>query len=576
MANQKTRDKRRAAREKKLLKKQDQQLVIENEADDDLDLLIEDQEPVVAADPIQKSYEDEYGYSYPTSWEEVDAMREAQEKAEKVGEMSWTVRSLVGNIVRSNMSPDEKAKAISEVGSGFSTRIKTVGSSKVSKSTDDMDLLQIRALIAKDKRQTLAAEKVMDWIKKSMGGSEEKLNDEDFALVIKEEDTPVIRKYPIHTKLHIRKTLAEIVDVLEKSSNDVEIEHVRSIIPAVREAARKVGIGALNHDTNSVIIEKDSTGTWRAVMYPTNNFKDTDGEILSEAAHKEYVEWVNKNMDLAPVFVSWHIPETVRKNRVDFVDYESGFLLMSAPLEKEEAAGLLRVQEMCDLGMSHGTFALERDPANPKIITKYRMVEVSDLPITKAANPFTDFSVVSKEMTMNDIDKLKYLTGLLGEEKAKEFFDKAGLKQKALQNAGVEEKEAKPSDTATPASSAPVAQEAAPAVPGVDLDAIFKEIEMRLDVPGLQQFVTEAQSAMEKIPLLEALVKEKAASADDALADKIAPRITQKMAWTRPSQSADNVADETKEDDKTLIKAKPDASEFWLSQATNTEPLEVS
>lgn len=571
MANQKTRDKRRAAREKKLLKKQDQQLVIENEVDDDLDLPIEDPEPVTA-DPVQKSYQDEYGYSYPTSWEEVDAMREAQEKAEKVGEMSWTVRSLVGNIVRSNMSPDEKAKAISEVGSGFSTRIKTVGSSKVSKSTDDMDLLQIRALIAKDKRQTPAAEKVMDWIKKSMGGSEEKLSDEDFALVIKEEDAPIIRKYPIHTKIHIRKTLADIVDVLEKSSNDVEIEHVRSIIPAVREAARKVGIGALNHDTNSVIIEKDSTGTWRAVMYPTNNFKDTDGEILSEAAHQEYVEWVNKNMDLAPVFVSWHIPETVRKNRVDFVDYESGFLLMSAPLEKEEAAGLLRVQEMCDLGMSHGTFALERDPANPKIITKYRMVEVSDLPITKAANPFTDFSVVSKEMTMNDIDKLQYLTGLLGEEKAKEFFDKAGLKQKALQNAGVEEKE-KSTPENPPVSPAPPA---APAVQSVDLDAIFKEVETRLDVPGLQQFVTEAQSAMEKIPLLEALVKEKAASADDALADKIAPRITQKMAWTRPSQSADNVADENKEDDKTLIKAKPDASENWLSQATNTEPLEVS
>lgn len=570
MANQKTRDKRRVAREKKLLKKQDQQIVIENEADDDLDLLIEDLEPVTA-DPVQKSYQDEYGFSYPTSWEEVDAMREAQEKAEKVGEMSWTVRSLVGNIVRSNMSPDEKAKAISEVGSGFSTRIKTVGSSKVSKSTDDMDLLQIRALIAKDKRQTTTAEKVMDWIKKSLPATNENLSDEDFALVIKEEDCPVIRKYPIHTKLHIRKTLADIVEVLEKSTNEVEVEKVRSIIPNVREAARSMGIGTINQDTNSVIIEKDSTGAWRAVMYPTNNFKDTDGEILSEAAHKEYVEWVNKNMDLAPVFVTWHIPETVRKNRVDFVDYESGFLLMSAPLEKEEAAGLLRVQEMCDLGMSHGTFALERDAVNPKIITKYRMVEVSDLPITKAANPFTDFSVVSKEMTMNDIDKLKYLTGLLGEEKAKEFFDKAGLKQKALQSAGVEEKE-----KSTPENPpVPPAPPAAPAVQSVDLDAIFKEIETRLDIPGLQQFVTEAQSAMEKIPLLEALVKEKAANADDALADKISPLITQKMAWSRPSQSKDNITDEGNEDDNKLVKAKPDASENWLSQVTNTEPLEV-
>jgi len=527
MANEKTRNKRRAVRQKKLLQKQDQQIVIEND-DEDLDLPIEEVNEPEPEPVMQKSYDEPYGYDVPspTSWQEVDELRKAQEQAEQVREMSWTVRDLVSNIVRSNMTPDEKAKAISEVGTGFSTRIKNSGKHEKMEKAIDMDLLEIRALIAKDKRHTPISEKLTDWIGKAIS-TEEKLSDEDFALVIDNGDEGKIRNYPVHDRAHVRKTLSEVAQLLEKGGDIAE--EVRAILPNIHTAVKKLGIGRFEGESNSVIIEKDTTGKWRAVMYPTNNFKDTDGEILSEAAHIEYVDWVSKNMDLAPVFVSWHIPETIRKNRVDFVDYTSGYLLMSAPLEEHEAAGLLRVQEQCDIGMSHGTFALERDAANPKIITKYRMVEVSDLPLAKAANPFTDFSVVSKENPMNDNEKMKYLTGLLGEEKAKEYFAKAGLKQKALREVGVEEKEAK----SEPETATPEAPATAPAVPGADLEVIFKELEKRLDIPGLQQFVTEAKTSMEKIDILETVIKAKSESADEAIAQKIAPPIRPPMERTR-------------------------------------------
>ena len=345
------------------------------------------------------------------------------------------------------------------------------------------------------------------------------------------------------------------------------------VAKTIRVAATKLGIDmSPQKDFNAIQIEKDANGDWRAVMWTSNNFIDRDGDIISEDAHKEYVEWVNKeeNKDCMPAFVTWHIPGTARENPVDYVDYFNGFLVTSAKLTDIEAVGLLKATKKTNIGMSHGSFVLERDAKDPRVINKYRMYEVSDLPLDKAANPFTAIETVSKEVEM---DKKEYLAELLGEEKAEAFLAKTGLKQKSLQDAEIESKEADTAPVVEPVVEPvidvpPVAE---PIVKEEKPEDVVAKVLKELDIEGLNDFVTKAQEAMAKIPILESLVKELSTSNDEKLAEMIAPPVSRKLAWARPSESEKNIAKES----DALVESKPGIPKgYWLSELTGTSPIQ--
>ena len=339
------------------------------------------------------------------------------------------------------------------------------------------------------------------------------------------------------------------------------------VLKTVRSAADKLGIDMPpEKDTNAVQIEKDANGDWRAVMWVSNKFRDLDKEIICEDAHKEYVEWVNLNKEFMPVFMTWHTPDTVRENPVDYMDYMDGFLVASAKLTEPEAMSLMEVSKEVSLGISHGSFALARDPNDPRIITKYRMYEVSDLPLKNAANPFTDLETISKEVGM---DKMEYLSKIIGADKAKAFIEKLGLKKQALEDAEIDSKEK--------TEEVPVVEEPVVEVPVIepvvektaDPDLVA-QVMKAMDIDGLNEFVVKAQAAMEKVATLEELVKELSANQDEKLAEMIAPPITKQLAWARPSVKDDNVINK----DDELAKKVPGLPEgFWLSEATGTEPI---
>jgi len=569
MAPKRVREKRRAQRLRQRERAQQKNKELESLHDDldELDMTEDSVETELEEDSaLEKSYDSPMEYMdmpHPTSWEEAEELRQAREKAAKVNDVSWMARDLVGNIVHSDMEPDEKGKAIASVGDGLAKRVKAIAGEKIKKELD-LDLLELNALIARDRRHLPVLERIGDFVTKAVltAAAENKLSDDDFALVT-ERDGKKVRKYPIHDKAHVRNALACAAQMIKEGGEAAA--DARAALPKIRAAAKKMGIGSMEKSSSAVVVEKDASGSWRAVMWPSNNFKDFDGEIIAEKAHQEYVEWLDGNKNLSPVFTTWHEPGLVRKHQVDFAAYESGYLIMSAPLTEEEAAGLLVAQEVCDLGMSHGSIVLERDPLNPRIITKYRMVEVSDLPLENAANPFTDFSVISKEA---DMDKQKYLASLLGEERAKEFLEKTGLKQAELREAGVEEK-GKTDTTPEPEPAKEPVKTEEPAAP--DMEAILKAVSEQFDIEGLNAFVKEAQEAIEKVPVLEELVKSLSGDNDEKLAEKIAPPITKKMAWTtRPSQSKDNHINEADEKDKLLKQSGP---KHWLSEVTGVEPV---
>lgn len=508
----------------------------------------------------------------PTTWDELDAEEIAEDQAEAVQEATWDARELVRNILyHPEMNPDEKSAAIAAVGEGFAPRVNNVlanagdASSTLTKNVlsaqRDMDVLQLESILAQDSRSMGIAEKVTDLIKRKLSyGARQNLSAGDFAL-------PEKKKYPIHDKAHVRNALARAAQQIQ--GGGAGAADAKAALPKIRAAAKKFGIGVSTKSRhNAILVEKDASGQWRAVLWVTNNFIDSDKEIIAEDAHKEYVKWLDENPDMTPAFVTWHTEGTARKEAVDFWAYENGFLIMSAPLTESEASQLLKSSEKNDLGMSHGSLVFARDPKHHNIITKYRMYEVSDLPLENAANPFTaiEFDTMTKEVEM---DKLQYLAGYIGEAKAKALLEKTGLKQKELQEAGVKSAEASTGTVEQESGDGHVKQ--TKAAPAPNLEQIAKAVGEHYDMEGLNVFVKQAQADHEELEVLKMLVKDMAGSEDDRLAEKLTPPVA-RFAWSQKNRASESEKTKVSEEDP-LKKSKPIAN--WLSAVTGTEAIAV-
>jgi hypothetical protein len=481
-----------------------------------------------------------------TSFEQLDALQAAQEQADAVREVTCDVQDLVYNILYDKtMNPDQKTEAMNKVASEFNARVKKVTQAEMADKDFDVELLELEAILAKEKRHLPVIEKISDFAQKTFSSSNE--------------------KYPSKTKSQVRSSLARAIENIKKGGEDAS--EARNFLPELKLASKILEIGISGK--NSLIIEKDATETYRAIMFPSNNFIDWDGEIISEAAHKEYVDWVNKNMDLAPVSITWHKAGTARESQVDFVGYENGHLIMSAPLTEKEAAGLFRAQILTDIGMSHGSLVFERDPKNSKVITKYRMFEVSELPLDHAANPFTDFQVAVKEADMSTVNTQDFLAAILGSvDKAKQFIERTGLKQVELQKAGIPSKEA-PADVAS-------TEETKVEKSVINIDEIVARVAKELGMAELSEEFALLKEKAEKVEILEAVVRDLAKSREDELAQMISAPVSKNLSWmqARPSESSKTALKPDDKEDQKLSKSKPELG--WLSKLTNTEPLQAS
>lgn len=498
----------------------------------------------------------------PTTWEELDAQDAAEEQAHEVRETTWDVQDLVNNIVYcSDMAPDAKAKAISDVGKGYGKRLSDIMSGKMVEK--DLDVLSAEVVLAQDSRTRNLFSKVYDSLTKAKltAAEENKMTDSQFALVRDENGTKV-RKYPIHDANHVRNALARAAQEIKAGGQAAA--DAKAALPKIHAAAKKMGIGQMDtkKDKTAIVVEKDASGSWRWVGWYTNKFVDTDNDIFSEAAHKEYEGWLDEHPQLSPVFMSWHTPGTARKNAVDFLHYENGFVLVSGKLEEDEAAGLMRVMKEETLGMSHQSF-VQRDPKDPRIILKYRTIEVSDLPVQRAANPFTSIpELVFKEADM--LDKKGYLASVLGSvEKAQAYLDASSMLEKGLSDAGVESKE----NTAPPTEP----KTEVPPAPPVDFEAeLSKVMKEKFAIDDFAAFVAASKEATEKVPALEAALKAASADQDQRLAAMISPRAGQSIQDARVTKKDDSKIDKT----DPLASSTPGIPEdAWLSKVTGTMPL---
>lgn len=530
----------------------------EEESDDD--------EPEDARKEIRKDYYPEMSDMYsmgPTSFEELDALKEAQERASEVHQVTYEVQDLVRNILHyPTLDPKEKATRIQNVAGEFEERVAELMMDDDSDDMQkDMEVLQAEVMLAMDTRQMTPLAKGLEWVdmikRKLSYKARKKLPKEEFAL-------PDKKKYPLNDKAHIRNALARAAQQIKRGGPGAA--DAKAALPKIRAAAKRMGIGM----EKGILIEKDAKGDWRWIGRPTNNFIDWQKDIISKSAHEKYAAWLDANPEMAPVFLTWHIPGTAREHPADFWMEKDGALIMSGILTEAEARALLRMQKETDLGMSFQGLGMRLDKSDPRVVTDYWMYEVSDLPLDQAANPFTNLETMTKEVGM---DKLEYLTKIMGSaEKAKAYLEKTGQMQKQLQEAGITSKEKGEEKTADGEKQSAISPQ--PSAP-LDVTAIMKQVAEEYDIEGLNAFVAQAQEDHEKLEVLEGLVKELQGGLDAKLAEVLTPPVA-RFAWSqskRASQSEDTKLQKDGKDEK-LSKSEPGVpKDYWLSEISGVAPV---
>jgi hypothetical protein len=275
----------------------------------------------------------------------------------------------------------------------------------------------------------------------------------------------------------------------------------------------------------ALCIVKQADGRMRWYARYSNNFKDRDGEIITEAAHKEYIDWTTSS-GVYPELWLWHTPGT-RFGQVDWLDYADGFTHASGLVDDTNRAVAVvgALKDMGELGVSHGMLCSQQG----NLITKYRSFEISVLPLERASVWTTAFNVDNKETQMAFTpEKRTFLVSALGEDRVKALEANTDAAVGALKQLGVEYKSA----------------EAVEAVAAEEASEGFKTLAGQLgELTSMVKELAAAQVAQ------AAAVKELQKPIEDQLDDVFLAKVAGKVAATRPTEAKDNVTttDEAKE-----------------------------
>lgn len=250
---------------------------------------------------------------------------------------------------------------------------------------------------------------------------------------------------------------------------------------ARRRAEDQMGERALTATTNDpgfMTAFKDTAGQWRWLAVHSNKYRDREGEIFPESAHKEWVNHVWETKEF-PALRLWHVPINIGK--ADWVDYDdNGFVVSSGTFLPGWESAAEQLAQRKDLGCSHG-YIYPRSQKQGNVYGRYKTFEISVLPRNRAANTLTAY-FAGEEMPMLTPERKEFIAGIAGADrvnmmeeslgKLKSIADEAGLSYKSMEEAIMEQGTkdetavATPPAAAAPATPAPAATESpAPAAP---------------------------------------------------------------------------------------------------------------
>lgn len=213
-------------------------------------------------------------------------------------------------------------------------------------------------------------------------------------------------------------------------------------------------------DGGMLLWKEKSSGRLRILTAFSNQFRDQDNpsEILSEKAHKTFVEMVDQGIVDYPEGWHWHTKGT-RWWKADWLDYSDGFILASGLVDPGHEHEAYAVASMGDaVAMSHGMLPdlLIRQQLDPSVIDFYITKEITDLPSPVAANPLTGILVLKEgeDMALTPAKRQYLLKAGLTDEQVAALEGDLATKSSEARESGLEYKEAG-TDGATDVVEAP-------------------------------------------------------------------------------------------------------------------------
>lgn len=509
----------------------------------------EEKAQVVLIDP-GFVYELPYGGSI--TWADYESWLLIMEKKSRLRDVQWAFDVMIENVMdRVDIPLEEKADAIASLAVGFRSRVTTM---KENQSIID----KVKAVLS--------------------GSGDDDLPDSVFAFIepggkkdaVGHTVPRTLRHFPVHDEAHVSDALASVSKMLTKGGKAADV--ARFALPKIVDAGKRMGVikpVTKSKETESGFqILKGLDGGFRWFGWVTNKWRDRDwkaapqkgGEILTSESHREFVKWVDGDpAGRMPELWIWHTPGTAYEKQADWIDFADGFLVSGGPLTEKEASGLLALEVLYELGMSHGMEVLERD-TKEGLITKYRSFEFSPLPRDKAANLWTSFSTIVKEvaeMGFTD-EKRTALVAALGETEVAALESNTEGMAKALMELGVDNKALDTKVVEKPATEKPDAKGAEEDSKELDSTEIAKALAKELNIDGLSSFLKQITVRLDTL--------EGKQTEDDAqkVADAIAPEAfstdISKVWDSRPSASDENVVEKKEGEEESGASGDPSAA----------------
>jgi hypothetical protein len=231
----------------------------------------------------------------------------------------------------------------------------------------------------------------------------------------------------------------------------METEVKQNILERVVEAVKEI----LSPQQDSAFtVQKDLNGKWRWVAAFSNNFKDRDGEIISEKAWDDYIERANSGLIPLPELWVGHIQGT-KHGQADMIFGAGNFVVAVGHFDDTDlgrAALKYYQKNAAKTPLSHG-FTFPSWGLKQGIYGVVNPFEITTLPPPLIpSNPFTEFEV--ENMKQISPEQKAALALVFGQEKAETIVSNREQQSEDIKAAGVAFKDFAEVPAETPADEA--------------------------------------------------------------------------------------------------------------------------
>lgn len=311
-------------------------------------------------------------------------------------------------------------------------------------------------------------------------------------------------------------------------------------------------------------VQKDLNGQWRWMASFTNNFKDRDGEIISEKALDGYLERVNSGFTPMPELWLGHI-EGTKHGQADMVFGVGSFVTAVGSFddtaEAEKAIEFYK-KNAPKVALSHG-FTFPSWGLKDGIYDVVNVFEISVLPAPLvASNPFTEFEV--NNMKQISPEQQTALSLVFGKDKVDTIIESRRQQSEEIKAAGVAFK-----DFAEVSAETPVDEAATVEVEAVKpmADMLIELLEAQGELLSVLTAQGKAIKAMQESVATKdaALATEKAASAAKLVAlEAQLNKLSAELALT-PVRASEAAATKVTPEEAAKLVGQPaqETDSFW-------------